>query len=83
VEERIRRFEKKLGIDRHGRTVWVWLIPPGIGLCAAVLFGVVATLSSLAGDIGVGERILVAVFGFITMTVLTGICLAWFGDSEE
>jgi flagellar motor component MotA len=83
VKERIRRFEKALGVNRHGRTVWVWVIPPAIGICAAVLFGVVATLSSLAGSIDVGERILVSVFGFVTMTLITGVSLAWFGDSEE
>jgi hypothetical protein len=83
VEERIRRFEKALGVNRHDRSVWVWVIPPAIGLGAAVLFGVVATLSSLAGDIGVGERILVSIFSFVAMTLIAGVCLAWFGDSEE
>jgi hypothetical protein len=83
VEERIRRFEKALGINRHGRTVWVWVVPPAVGIATAVLFGVVATLSSLAGEIGAGERILVSIFGFVAMTLLATVCLAWFGDSEE
>jgi hypothetical protein len=28
--------EIRLGIDREGRTVWMWLLPPGMGPAAAL-----------------------------------------------
>lgn len=37
VESALKHLEQRLGIDRQGRTVWVWLLPPSIGLVAALL----------------------------------------------
>ena len=41
IKERLaalfRRLERRLGVDREGRTVWVWLLPPGVGIASAVL----------------------------------------------
>jgi len=41
IKERLaalfRSLERRLGIDREGRSVWVWLLPPGVGIASAVL----------------------------------------------
>ena len=47
-----RRLERRLGIDREGRTVWVWLLPPGVGIASAVL---VAFMPGLPDDVGLGR----------------------------
>jgi hypothetical protein len=83
MEKRIRRFEAALGIDRHGRTVWIWVLPPAIGLVTAVLFGYVAALPEFAGDMPLALKIASGIFGFVLMTILSAMTLAWFGDSEN
>ena len=37
LEAFFRGIERRLGIDREGRTVWVWLMPPAVGIISAVL----------------------------------------------
>ena len=83
MERRLRRMEAALGINRHDRTVWIWALPPAIGLITAILFGYVAGLPGFAGDMPLALRIAGGVFGFVLMTLLSGMTLAWFGDSEN
>src|ERR1700690_3118015 len=64
VEAGLRRLERKIGIDREGRTVWVWLLPPGIGLVTAAL---VPFMPGLPDAMGLFDRLTLAVFGMFTM----------------
>jgi hypothetical protein len=80
VEAGLRRLERKIGIDREGRTVWVWLLPPGIGLCTAVL---VPFMPGLPDAMGLLDRLTLAVFGMITMTVISSIYLISFDNDHN
>jgi hypothetical protein len=53
VEAGFKRFESALGVDGEGRTVWVWLLPPGIGLVTAMMVLLVPGISSgMDGSVG-------------------------------
>ena len=80
VADSLRRLEQRLGIDREGRTVWVWLIPPGIGVASAVL---VPFMPGLPDDMGLIYRLTLAVFAFVTMTVITSIYLITFDNDHN
>ena len=72
VEAGLRQFERKIGIDREGRTVWVWLMPPAIGLVTACL---TPFMPGLPDSMGLIYRVTLALFGFVTMTAITSIYL--------
>jgi hypothetical protein len=80
VEAGLRRFERKIGIDREGRTVWVWLMPPAIGLVTACLAPFMPGLPDSMGPI---YRITIAIFGFVTMTAITSIYLISFDNDHN
>jgi hypothetical protein len=75
-----RRLEGKLGIDREGRSVWVWLLPPAIGLATAVL---VPFMPGLPDAMGPFDRLTLAIFGLITMTVIASIYLISFDNDHN
>ena len=62
-----RRLERRLGIDREGRTVWVWLLPPGVGIASAAL---VAFMPGLPTDVGWVYRLPFSFFALVTMTAI-------------
>jgi hypothetical protein len=80
LETAFRRLEGKLGIDREGRSVWVWLLPPAIGLATALL---VPFMPGLPAAMGLFDRITLAIFGLITMTVIASIYLISFDNDHN
>src|ERR1700680_549491 len=80
LETAFRRLEGKLGIDREGRSVWVWLLPPAIGLATAVP---VPFMPGLPAAMGLFDRVTLAVFGLITMTVIASIYLISFDNDHN
>ena len=80
VAEGIRRFERRLGIDREGHSVWVWLLPPGIGLVTGFL---VPFMPGLPGEMGLVDRITLSIFGFVTMTAIASIYLISFDNDHN
>src|ERR1039457_3026032 len=72
-----RRLEGRPGIDREGRTVWVWLLPPCIGIVSAVL---VAFMPGLPNDVGWVYRLPFAFFALLTMTAIHPISLTPFDN---
>jgi hypothetical protein len=75
-----RRLERRLGIDREGRTVWVWLMPPGIGLASAVL---VAFMPGLPDNLSWIARLPFSLFALITMTLIASIYLITFDNDHN
>ena len=80
IDADLRRFERKIGIDREGRTVWVWLLPPGIGLITAAL---APFMPGLPDSMGLIYRLALSVFGFITMTAIASIYLISFDNDHN
>ena len=80
IEAALRRFERKIGIDRGGRTVWVWLMPPAIGLVTGCL---VPFMPGLPDSMGLIYRLTLAIFGFVTMTAITSIYLISFDNDHN
>ena len=80
LEAAFRHLERKLGIDRDGRSVWVWLLPPAVGLVTAVL---VPFMPRLPAAMGVFDRLTLAVFGLVTMTVIASIYLISFDNDHN
>ena len=80
VEAGLRRFEGRIGIDREGRTVWVWLMPPAIGLVTACL---APFMPGLPDSMGLIYRLTLAIFGFVTMTAITSIYLISFDNDHN
>ena len=75
VERRLRRFEKRLGIDRQGRSVWIWALPPLSGVIIGVLFGVMPGIP-IPADWGL--RVAFGLFGLVATTAVSVICLLSF-----
>jgi hypothetical protein len=75
-----RRLERRLGIDREGRTVWVWLMPPCIGIISAVLVGF---MPGLPNDAGWVYRLPFAFFALVTMTAIASIYLITFDNDHN
>jgi hypothetical protein len=75
-----RRLERRLGIDREGRTVWVWLLPPAVGVVSAVL---VAFMPGLPDDLGWVYRLPFSVFALVTMTAIASIYLITFDNDHN
>jgi hypothetical protein len=84
IKERLaalfRRLERRLGIDREGRTVWVWLLPPCIGLVSAVLVGF---MPGLPNDAGWVYRLPFSLFALLTMTAIASIYLITFDNDHN
>jgi hypothetical protein len=80
VEQSLRHFEQRLGIDRRGRSVWVWLLPPLVG----VLTGAIgAFMPGLPDDFGWPLRLTLGLFGFVSMTLISVIYLIAFDDDRN
>jgi hypothetical protein len=75
-----RRLERRLGIDREGRSVWVWLLPPSIGIVSAVL---VAFMPGLPDDLGWVYRLSFSFFALVTMTLIASIYLITFDNDHN
>ena len=75
-----RRLERRLGIDREGRSVWVWLLPPGVGIVSAVL---VAFMPGLPDDLGWVYRLPFSFFALVTMTAIASIYLITFDNDHN
>jgi hypothetical protein len=80
LEPGLRRFEKRLGIDRGGRTVWVWAMPPLIGVISGVL---AALMPGLPSEFGWAFRLMLGLFAFVAMTVITFIYLISFDNDKN
>lgn len=78
VEVLLRRLERRLGIDRLGRTVWVWAFPPLIGVASAVIGAFMPGL-----EVGWDVRLLIGLFGFVTMTAIAAIFLISFDNNHN
>src|ERR1700693_5062548 len=77
VEAALKRLESKLGIDREGRSVWVWLLPPGIGLVTAAIL---LLMPGLSNGVGLPDRLTLAVFGLLVVTTIASIFLISFDN---
>ena len=75
-----RGIERRLGVDREGRTVWVWLLPPAVGIVSAVL---VAFMPGLPTDLGWVYRLPFSVFALVTMTLIASIYLITFDNDHN
>jgi hypothetical protein len=80
VEAGLKRFESKLGIDREGRTVWVWLLPPGMGLVTAVM---VLFMPGLSSGMGLFGTLTLAIFGLLAVTTIASIYLIAFDNDHN
>ncbi len=84
IKERLaalfRRLERRLGVDREGRTVWVWLLPPCVGIASAVL---VAFMPGIPNDVGWVYRLPFSFFALITMTAIAAIYLITFDNDHN
>ena len=80
VEAAFKRLESKLGIDREGRSVWVWLLPPGIGLVTAVML---LLMPGLSNGVGLPDRLTLAVFGLLAVTTIASIFLISFDNDHN
>jgi len=80
IKELLRRFEMRLGIDRGGRSVWVWLVPPAVGVAGGV-FG--ALMPGIPSDFGWPGRIVLGIFGLVTMTAIAVIYLISFDNDRN
>ena len=67
-------------MDREGRTVWVWALPLVIGVFSAI----VAVFIALPAEATWTVRIILGVFGFISMSGIAVIYLLSFsGDKNQ
>jgi|SRR5450755_1252409 len=80
VEAAFKRLESKLGIDREGRSVWVWLLPPGIGLVTAAM---VLLMPGLSNGVSLPDRLMLAVFGLLVVTTIASIFLISFDNDHN
>jgi len=75
-----RRLEQRLGIDREGRTVWVWLLPPAVGVASGVL---IAFMPGLPDSLSWAARLPYSVFAFVIMTLIASIYLIQFDNDHN
>ena len=75
-----RGLEQRLGIDREGRTVWVWLLPPAVGVASGVL---IAFMPGLPDSLSWAARLPFSVFAFMTMTLIASIYLIQFDNDHN
>jgi len=76
----LRRLERSLGIDRRGRTTWVWLVP----LLVGVITGVASPfMPGIPQDFGLVGALVFAVFGFLSMTVISVLYMVTFDHDRN
>jgi len=80
IETWLRAFEGKLRIDREGRTVWVWLLPPGLGVIAALM---VLFIPGVSTDMGLVGTVALAIFGLLAVTLIATIYLISFDKDHN
>jgi len=80
IESDLRRFEQRIGIDREGRTVWVWLMPLGVGVISAAL---APFMPGLPDAMGWPERLVLSIFALLTMTAIASIYLISFDNDHN
>ena len=80
MERHIRSLERRLGINREGRTVWVWLIPAFSGVVIGLLFGIMPGIP-VAADVGI--RLSFGLFGLIATVAVSVICLMSFDNDSN
>lgn len=79
IERWLRALERRLGMDRRGRTVWVWAIPFATGILSAV----VAVVIALPKEASVTVRVVLGVFAFVAMTAMATLYLMSFGGDPN
>jgi len=80
IEAALRHFEQRIGIDREGRTVWVWLVPLAVGLVAGVL---AAFMPGLPDETPWAARLGMSIFALVTMTGIASIYLISFDNDHN
>jgi hypothetical protein len=80
LEGRFRSLERRLGVDREGRSVWVWLLPPAVGVASGVL---IAFMPGLPDSLSWAARLPFSVFAFVTMTLIASIYLIQFDNDHN
>lgn len=74
----IRRFERRIGAHRDGRSPWVWVVPVISGLVAAVATTAAATQGGLGGVGGVALGAIAGAF----ILIMSGMFLLAFSEDE-
>ena len=80
IEAALRHFEQRIGIDREGRTVWVWLVPLAVGVVAGVL---AAFMPGLPDETPWAARLGMSIFALVTMTGIASIYLISFDKDHN
>ncbi|MBV8195106.1 MAG: hypothetical protein JOY80_06205 [Candidatus Dormibacteraeota bacterium] len=80
IEHALREFERRIGIDRSGRSVWVWLVPMFVGVASGI-FG--AFMPGIPGDFPWPGRVVLGLFGLVTMTAIAVIYLISFDNDRN
>ena len=80
IERLLRRFERRIGIDRSGRSVWVWTVPIAVGLATAIFS---FFMPGIPDSFGWPGRSVLAVFGFVTMTAIAVIYMISFDNDRN
>src|ERR1700689_12267 len=75
-----RSLERRLGIDREGRSVWVWLLPPGVGVASG---GLIAFVPGLPDSLSWAARLPFPVFAVIPMPLIASIYLIQFDNDHN
>lgn len=75
LDAQLRRLERRLGLDRQGRTTWVWALPIASGVIIGLLFGIMPGIDLQASW---SARLLFGVFGFLTTLGVSVICMISF-----
>lgn len=75
LDAQLRRLERRLGLDRQGRTTWVWALPVVSAVIIGLLFGIMPGIDIEASW---GTRLLFGVFGFVTTLIVSVICMVSF-----
>ena len=80
IEGWLRRFERHIGIDRSGRSVWVWTVPLAVGVATAVFS---AFMPGIPDNFGWPGRLVLALFGLVTMTAIAVIYMISFDNDRN
>jgi len=80
IERWLRHFERRIGIDRRGRSVWVWLVPPAVGIVSGIFS---ALMPGIPENFGWPGRTILGLFGLVTMTAIAMIYLISFDNDRN
>ncbi|MFN2581761.1 MAG: hypothetical protein ABR498_03360 [Candidatus Dormibacteria bacterium] len=80
MERLLRDFERRIGIDRSGRSAWVWLVPIAVGLVCGIFGGL---MPGIPDNFGVPGRVVLGLFGLVTMTAISVIYLISFDNDRN